>query len=155
MAMKKQRVLVWTGGQNCLPQRQQPMADALPVFPDPVPLRQIALIEYQWGEAKFQIVATACSLRTSTWGDEQVTWLHCRAMQTSAINPDGPTSLMNILIPVRYITRLGPGSKFRLLRSREPDDIGVFPPNQPTPANALALEQIERGIAELMIPERN
>ena len=131
------------------------MGDALPFLPAPTPLHHAAMIEYQWGVMKFEIVATACSLRTTAWGDEQVTWLHCIAKQTAKIKPDEPTSFIAALIPVHYVTSIQPGPTFRIARSRRCDDVGVFPPNQLTPADALPLAEVERVITELLAPERN
>jgi hypothetical protein len=153
--MKKQRICLWTGGEASIGAACQSLANTLPEFPDPLPLYRTAYIEYRWGATKFEIVATACSPRITSWGDEQMTWLHCKAMQTAAIKPDETTSLMNVLIPAHYITTIKPGPTFRLHRSRHCEDIGVFPPIQPTPADAVPLEEIERVIAELLAPERN
>jgi hypothetical protein len=153
--MSRQRILVWTGEQ---PERMETWArqvDALPPLPPPTPLRRAGVITYQWGEQKFEVYCTACSLRTTAWGEEQVTWLHCKGMQTVAIEPEEPTDLMNVLIPSHYVTGIQPGPTFRLMRCRTSDDIGLFPPNQPTPAFALPLEIIERVLTELLVPERN
>jgi hypothetical protein len=153
--MKRQRVMFWTGGHPDGARGCEGMADALPDLPDPVPLHRAALIEYLWGETRFEIVASACSVRTTPWLRGQMTWLHCKAMQTAAVKPEEPTGLMNVLIPAHYVTAIGPGPTFRIARGRRSDDIGVFPPNQPTPANVLPLEEIERALAELLASERN
>ena len=84
-----------------------------------------------------------------------MTWLHCTAMRTAEIKPDEPTNLMSVLIPAHYVTGVKPGTTFRLSRSRRPDEIGVFPPNQPTPDDALSLPDLERALTELLTPERN
>lgn len=34
-------------------------------FPDPAPLRRAALIKYQWGATEFEIISTACSVRSA------------------------------------------------------------------------------------------
>ena len=151
--MNRQRVLVWTGGRPTGPRGGGHVADALPVFPAPAPLRRAALIEYHWGETKFEIVASACSLRFALWGAEAVTWLHCKAIQTAAMTPGEPTGLVNVLIPAHYVTRIEPGPTFRLTRSGQPDEIGVFPPDQPTPAAALPLAEVERVLADLLLPQ--
>ena len=131
------------------------MADALPLLPAPVPLRRAAHIEYRWGDTSFEIFATACSLRTTMWGSEQMTWLHCKAMTIAEIEPDQPTGLMNVLIPAHYVTGIKPGPTFRLGRSRKGNDLGVFPPNRPAPAEALPLAEVERLLTGLLAPERN
>jgi hypothetical protein len=157
--MKKQRAFVWTGGQPC-PEGCQEMADALPLLPTPAPLRRAAHIEYQWGKMKFTALATACSVRTTAWGGEQVAWLHCKAMNIAEIKPDEPTGIMTVLIPVYYVTVIKPGPTFRLTGSRKSEDLGVldlgvFPPNYPAPAQALPLSEVERVLEQLLEPERN
>jgi hypothetical protein len=153
--MRRQRVFIWTGGQSGSGEGCRSLADALPVLPAPAPLHRAARIAYQWGDAQFEILATACSLRTTLWGSESITWLHCKAMRTAEIHPDGPTDLMPILIPARYVTAVEPGPAFRIVRSRESEDLGVFPPNQPPPASALPLPEVDRALTELLAPERN
>jgi len=39
---------------------------------------------------------------------EEVTWLHCKAMRTAEIKPDGPTGMMTVLIPVTTSQALDP-----------------------------------------------
>jgi hypothetical protein len=154
--MKRQKVFLWTGGQPDGARGCEGRVDTLPDLPAPTPLRRSAIIEYRWGEAKFECAATACSLRTTPWGNEQVTWLHCKAMQTEAITPDEPTGLMTVLFPAQYVTAVRPGPTFHIGQSRKSeDDIGVFPPNQPVPAGALPLAEVDRLVTELLTPERN
>jgi hypothetical protein len=89
---------------------------------------------YQWGDARFEIVATACSVRTTPWGTEQMTWLHCKAMTVHETKTDETTRLMTVLIPAHYVTGMGPGPTFRIGRSGDSPDLGVFPPNRATPS---------------------
>jgi hypothetical protein len=133
------------------------MSDPFGSLPEPAPLRRAATITYQWGDQHFEIFCSACSIRTLTWPktDEEVTWLHCKAMRTAEIKPDGPTGMMTVLIPAHYVTSIGPGPTFRVDRIRITKDIGIFPPSQPTPVDRLPLERIEETIADLMRPERN
>jgi hypothetical protein len=154
--MKKQQVFIWTGGNPDGFKGCEGKADTLPFLPAPTPLRRAALIAYQWGETKFEIAATACSLRTTPWGSEQVTWLHCKASQTEELTFDEPTRLTTVLFPAHYVTAIKPGTTFHLAQSRKFEcDVGVFPPNQPTPPDALPLAEVERVVTELLIPERN
>jgi hypothetical protein len=151
--MKRQRVLIWTGGRPIGPRGGRHLADAFPVFPAPAPLRRAALIEYHWGDLKFEIVSSACSVRLALWGGEAVTWLHCKAIPTAEMTAGQPTGVMNVLIPAHYVTRIGPGPTFRLLRGGQSDELGVFPPDQPTPAAALPLAEVERVLADLLLPQ--
>jgi hypothetical protein len=153
--MTGQHVFIWTGGDPRSAEECHHLAEGLPVFPLPAPLRPAAAIEYSWGDMKFDIWAIACSLRTTAWGSEQMTWLHCKAMNAAEITPDQPTALMAVLIPAHYVTGIRPGPAFRLSRSRESGDLGVFPPNQPAPAGSLPLAEVERLLATLLAPERN
>lgn len=153
--MKRQRFITWTGGQRRGSQESQRLAEALPYLPPPAPLFRAALIEYQWGAAKFEIVSTACSVRATPWGSEEMIWLHCKAMQTVMIQAEQPTGLMSVLIPAHYVTGIQPGPAYRIVNTRRGQDIGIFPPNQVTPASAVPLAQIERALAELRTPERN
>jgi hypothetical protein len=127
------------------------MSDLSASLPPPAPLRQALRVDYQWGEQKFEIVATAASIRTAFWEEagRDVIWLHCKAIQTMAIKPDGSGSLMNVLIPAEYITRAEAGPTFRISRSNPSGDLGVFPPNQPPPANAIPLTELERVVTAL------
>jgi hypothetical protein len=154
--MKRQQVFIWTGGRADDAKGCAGKADTLPFLPAPAPLRRAALIAYRWGETRFEIVATACSLRTTPWGREQVTWLHCKASQTATMRFDDPTGLTTVLFPAHYVTGIRTGPTFRVGQSRKSEhDIAVFPPNQPTPAHALPLSELERVIAEVLAPERN
>ena len=128
------------------------MSDLAESLPPPTPLRQGLLVHYQWGEQKFEIIATAASIRTAFWEEvgRDVTWLHCKAIQTAAIKPDGSGSVINALIPVEYVTRAQPGPTFRIARTRSSGDLGIFPPNQPPPAGAVSPAELERLIAGLV-----
>jgi hypothetical protein len=128
------------------------MDDLAASLPPPTPLRQGLLIHFQWGEQKFECVAIACSVRTTFWEDlrRDVTWLHCKAIQTLAIEPDGRGRLMNVLIPAHYVTRAAPGPTFRLTQLGGRGDLGIFPPNQPPPPDPIPLPDLERLIAGLV-----
>jgi len=153
--MKSHHFIIWTGGRFQPSKECEQKVRALPSLPPPVPLRRAALIHYQWGDAPFEIVATACSVRTTPWESDKMIWLQCKAMQTAAIKPEPDTGLMNVLIPAQYVTGIGPGPTFQIARSGKSDDVGVFPPSQPTPEGALPLEVVERVLGELLTPERN
>jgi hypothetical protein len=128
------------------------MPDLAASLPPPTPLRRGLLIHYQWGEQKFEIAATAASIRTAFWEEagRDVTWLHCKATQTTAIQQDGSCSLINVLIPAEYVTRAEAGPTFRISQSKPSGDLGIFPPNQSPPADAMPLEELERVIAGLV-----
>jgi hypothetical protein len=154
--MKRPQICIWTGGQATGDvEVNRAYAEALPPLPEPTPLRQAVLFKYRWGETEFTALATACSLRTTAWGDGQVTWLHCTARETADVRPDQLVNLILVLIPAAYVTSIGAGPPFHLTRGRGSEKLGVFPPNQPTPAGALPLAEVERALAELLVVERN
>jgi hypothetical protein len=133
------------------------MSNLAASLPPPTPLRQALSIHYQWGEQKFDIVATAASIRTVEWEDtgEDVTWLHCKAIQTMNIKPDGSSSMMNVLIPAHYVTHAEPGPTFYVSKHRPRPDLGIFPPTQPAPANPVPLAELDRLIGTLVDPTLN
>jgi hypothetical protein len=153
--MKRQLVCIWTGGKPDSAKGCEMLAKALPDLPDPDPLCRAALIDFHWGNTHFEIVATACSIRCIAWGSKELTWLHCKAMRTAEIKADEKTSLIAVLIPAHYVTRIRPGPTFRIGRSRKSQDLGLFPPNKPAPVDAVPLAEVERVITELLAPERN
>jgi hypothetical protein len=152
--MKPQRFFIWTGGRGGGPDDLR-RADALPLLPAPLPLWRSARIVYQWGPSRFEILASACSVRTTPWDDDAVTWLQCKAAHVNEMKPDGPTTVKSVLFPADYVTAIGPGLAFRIAERRRTDDFGLFPPNHPTPAGALSLEEIEQALAKLRVAERN
>jgi hypothetical protein len=103
----------------------------------------------------FNAWATACSVRTTTWGSRQMTWLHCMAVNVAEIAPDEPTRMMAVLIPAHHVTAIRPGPTFQLTRSQHPEDLGVFPPSPFAPPDSLPLAEVERILAELLAPQRN
>jgi hypothetical protein len=153
--MTGQRIFIWEGGQPHIVEGCQEWAEMIPPLPEPAPLGRTAHISYRWGEMAFNILATACSLRTTVWGDGSMTWLHCKAKPIAEITPDESTGMMTALIPASYVTSIQPGPTFRLNRSRPSVDLGVFPPVWPAPAGSLPLAEVERILEELLTPERN
>jgi hypothetical protein len=150
---RQQKIFLWTGGRPETAKGSQEKADALPYLPAPAALHRTALIEYSWGETRFEILATACSVRITAWGDEQMTWLHCKARPIAEIKSGEAVGLITVIFPAQYVTAIQPGPPFQQATQGEPSgDLGVFPPNQPPPEDALALWEIERVIVELMEP---
>jgi hypothetical protein len=133
------------------------MADVFSSLPEPAPLRRAAVVRYQWGQQQFEIWCIACSLRTLPWPEtgEQVTWLHCKARPVTEITPEDDTGLMRVLIPAQYVTGIQAGPTFRLVQIGESRDVGIFPPNQPAPANRLALPEIKAALVDLLDPRQN
>ena len=126
-------------------------------LPPPRPLQQGVLIHYQWGKQKFEIVAMACTICTLAWEEteEEFTWLHCKAVEMPVVKSDGSAIAMNVLIPAQYVTRAEPGPTFRITEPKKKGDLGIYPPNQPTPENPVPLAELERIIAGLLDPSLN
>jgi hypothetical protein len=146
--MMGQRFLIWTGGGRGDPEAG-PRSNAIPVLPAPAPLPRAALITYWWGKTRFEMAASACSVRTTLWGTGQMTWLHCKAVQTLAIKPDASAEMRNVLIPAHYVTAVKPGPTYQITHCRTSGDIGLFPPTHPAPPHALPLTEIERALQGL------
>jgi hypothetical protein len=150
---RQQKIFLWTGGRPETAKGSQEKADALPYLPAPATLHRTALIEYYWGQTRFEILATACSVRITRWGDEQMTWLHVKARPVAEIQLGQPTGMIAVIFPAQYVTGIQPGPPFQqATEGEEGGDLGVFPPNQPPPDGALALWEVERTIVELMEP---
>ncbi|MCI0458122.1 MAG: hypothetical protein L0Z62_14255 [Gemmataceae bacterium] len=125
-------------------------------FSEPTPLRPAAILTFQWGTQTHEVICTACSLRTAAWPDtgEELTWLYCRARPTREIEGES-AGMMPVLIPAHYVTSIRPGPTFQLLRHGKAERVGVFPPIHSTPANRLALSEIEEALAPLLDSGRN
>lgn len=153
--MDLQKILFWTGGRNDLFDEYKGKADGFPQFAPPAPLRQTAIITYFWGPTKFEMAATACSIRMAPWGTTELAWLHCKAVQTLAIIPNETVSNIVVLVPAAYVTSIALGPTFQITSSRPSHDIGVFPPIHPAPLDVVPLPQIETIIAQLLAPDLN
>jgi hypothetical protein len=121
-------------------------------LPPPTPLGQGLSVHFQWGEQKFEMVASAASIRAFPWEDtgEVVTWLHCKGIQVQAMKPDAEVGLTSYLIPAAYVTHAAPGPTFRLVRASPQSDLGIFPPTKPAPPNAVATDELDRIIGSMV-----
>jgi hypothetical protein len=121
-------------------------------LPPPAPLRRALSFRFQWGEQKFEMVASAAAVRTVPWGEagEAVTWLHCKAVQLQAMKPGVEVGLTSYLIPAGYVTHAAPGPTFRTARAKAGGDLGIFPPTQPPPQDAVPLAELSRVVAALL-----
>jgi hypothetical protein len=126
-------------------------------LPPPTPLRRAAVLVFRWGEQVHECYCTACSVRVLDWEEtgEEITWLHFKGMRIAEIKPEGATGMMNLLVPAHYVISIKPGPTFTLTSSKPSTDIGVFPPNQPTPPDRMDLEEIARVVEDLVSPELN
>jgi hypothetical protein len=61
-------------------------------LPEPVDLKQSAIIKYQWGDQHFEIFCSACSIQREIWEEtgEEIDWLHVKCCQghDGKPNPD-------------------------------------------------------------------
>jgi hypothetical protein len=132
------------------------VGDLYDTLPEPAALTRTAIVKYRCGDESFEIFCPAASLRSLEWEDthEPVTWLHCVAAQSQDQKRQKPARTMKLLIPVQYITNIETGDKPRSARSKNGSDVGIFPPEHPNPANQLPLDQINRIITALQVPDR-
>jgi hypothetical protein len=65
------------------------------------------------------------------------------------------SSIKTLMIPAAYITGIAPGPQFRIAKGRKTVDVGVFPPDKPTPVNALGPSQVDAVISRFLVPTRN
>ena len=121
--------------------------------PGPVDLTRTYLMHHAFRRDLADFMAAVAA----TPPDEPVTWLHCTAMRTAEVNWDGPTRMMNVLIPAHYVTGIKPGPPFQLGRRdfQGSGSVGVFPPIHPPPDGALPLEEIEQTIVRFLDPVLN
>jgi hypothetical protein len=149
-AMTAPRFFIWTGGSDDHDPDDFARADALPALPAPDPLPRAARITFWWGRAQFEVLAVACSVRTTAWGSGRVTWLHCEQTRASAAETDAPSRMTNTLIPAGYVTAVTPGPSYhRDGLGRSSGDVAVYPPRHPPPPHALPLAAVERALAGL------
>jgi hypothetical protein len=122
-------------------------------LPEPVPLKRLAIVKYRYGDQDFEVFCWACSVRREAWEDtgEETTWLHLKGRQAfRGQMADKPG--VTLLVPTKYVTSIEAGPSFKQTRKRTSADVGVFPPDRPSPDGAMSHSDIERAIAELQIP---
>jgi hypothetical protein len=127
-------------------------------LPEPTALTQSLIVEYQWGAEFFRLLCTAATVRKEKWETgEVVEWLHCKATQFFDRLPTDAelSSTKTLMIPAGYVTRISPGPTFRIAKGRRTEDVGVFPPEKPTPPNALGVVQVDAAISSYLVPSRN
>src|SRR5262245_50908460 len=110
------------------------------------------LFRFEWGPQKFEAIASACAIRTLPFAQtgEVREWLHCKAVQTAEIKPDGSAGMLTLLIPASYITHVEVGPTFRIAESKPTLDLCIFPPIHPDPPNRISLGQLADMIVKLV-----
>jgi hypothetical protein len=122
-------------------------------LPEPIDLKQLAVVTFRCGGQTFDAYCWAASVRTEVWEDtgEETTWLHLKSRQAfrgQMMDKPGQT----LLVPTKYVTSIEPGPAYRRIRKRTNNDIGVFPPDQPPPADAMNLPAIMEAVFKFQIP---
>jgi hypothetical protein len=111
-------------------------------------------VTFQWREEQFEFHCYSASIETVPCEDtgETIDWLYCKGVQAfnGVVHPTAKP--MTLLIPVRLITSVTPGSPFRLSKRRRTIDRGIFPPNVPIPENAMTRQDVLAAITELYVP---
>lgn len=152
--MKPGAFLFWSGGQPFDSTEARIFAKGRWSLPAPARLRVAALIDYQWGETRFEIAAPCCSVVHLFWGRERLAWLHCHAVNRADVRKDRALEVMTALIPTAYVTKIEAGPAFEIARiNNASGTIGVFPPIHGRGREGLALGEIEKALAELRAHE--
>lgn len=117
-------------------------------IPDPDPLTQSVLVDYQWGDTTFEILCTACTVRTLLCLDSgcDIEWLHCKAVQRHDVEKGGLLSATTCLIPCQYVTRIRPGPTYNVVEKKTTEDVALFPANQRAPSSAIPIFEIHRAL---------
>jgi hypothetical protein len=127
-------------------------------LPEPTPLRQSAIVEFTWGPQEFRCLCVGADVRTESWETgEAVDWLHFKGVQffDSIPGESETTKTTTYMVPARYVTRFDDGPPYRVTQGKKTEDIGVFPPEHPTPAASLGVDVVRQRVAERLTPERN
>ncbi|RIK80546.1 MAG: hypothetical protein DCC68_10840 [Planctomycetota bacterium] len=121
-------------------------------LPEPIDLKQIAAIKYQWGADTFEVWCSACSVVEETWPatGETIKWLHVKGHQLS--NGHVAKAGVKLLIPAIYVLSVEARAQYRRAKKRFSCDVGVFPPEKPRPENTMPIKDIERLVAQLQVP---
>jgi hypothetical protein len=104
------------------------------------------------------MLCIAANVRREKWETgEMVDWLHCKTVQYFDRLPtdDELKSTTTWLIPASYVTAISPGPTFRIAKGKKTVDIGVVPPEHPSPAGSLGVQAVDAAIKNLMTPQRN
>lgn len=130
--------------------------DLSSLLPEPAPLWRSALIKICWGSCEGEAVATAASVCEAPWEDtgEQVTWLHFKGSQIWSGQAGGAKSVQRYLVPLRYVTDVKIGPKYRVTAAKPSEDLALFPPIHPDPSGNLTRAEIERRLAPPSDAER-
>jgi hypothetical protein len=123
-------------------------------LPEPIRLTRIGIVKYTYGDLPFEFFCYACSVVSAPYKEtgEDVVWLNMRGVQTFRGEVrNGPN--LELLVPAKYITSIGPGPEFTLPKRRTRKDIGIFPPIKPPPANNMLRPNIEAAVSSLQIPQ--
>jgi hypothetical protein len=127
-------------------------ADKYERLPEPTDLKQLAAVTFRCGGQTFDAYCWAASVRTEVWEDtgEETTWLHLKGRQVfNGQMTDKPS--LTLLVPTKYVTSIKPGPALQRTRRRTSEGIGLFPPDQPSSADAMSLPAIMEAVSKLQI----
>ena len=128
-----------------------------PKFPEPTPLKRMAVLEYDWGPQHFKMLCSAATIRKEKYTTgEMVEWLHFKGVQFfREIPAEAEVKMTTYLVPANYVTKIEPGPYYHVSSGVKTIDTGVFPPIHPVPAASLGIKALDDAIANLMTAERN
>jgi hypothetical protein len=124
-------------------------------LPEPIDLRQFAIIKFQWGEHHFEMHCHACSLENLECevSKESTEWLHMKARDSrNGIIPKESKGV-KIIVPAKYILSIEEGPEFSRTRHRKSVDVGIFSADKPVPPNAMAIAVTQKRIQEMQVPQ--
>lgn len=121
-------------------------------LPEPVPLRQAAILEFTWGSQHFRLLCVAAEVRNEAWKDDkQWDWLHCKGVQVFDAMPSEsePISTTTYMIPAEYVTRYDSGPPYKVSEHKKTADVGVFPPKFAPPDDKLDIKVLRQRVRQM------
>jgi hypothetical protein len=112
-------------------------------------------VAFRFGEQLHELVGIAGDLVTTPWGESAVSWLYLKAAPVAEYRAGAGLDMRAVLVPARYVVGVDVGPTFQVTKYGPISDLAVFPPNQPTPAGALAMAEVARVLVELHAPGLN
>jgi hypothetical protein len=129
--------------------------DLSETLPAPTPLCRTAIISFVCRAQVFHVGCVAACVRRAHDPETRrdIDWVHCQGSQWRSDDPTGRASTTFYLIPVSHVIRITHGGLYRIVERKKSDDLGIFPPTDPTPDAALPPSDVRDIIQRLQIQE--
>ena len=121
-------------------------------LPEPIPLRQAAIMEFTSGPQHFTLLCVAAEVRNELWEDgRRVDWLHCKGVQVfnAMPNESEPIKSTTYMVPADYVTRFDTGPPYKISEYKKTEDIGLFPPEHPAPTDKLGVKVLRQRVRQM------